>query len=106
MKNFLLTEDIQGLAYLLTPVVIGLMFACPWLQCWLATIGLVMMCLSLAAASYATTIAQLALTQGVMYGVGGCLAFTPAIIFTSEWFVKRRGFAFGLVWVCHLSPEP
>lgn len=57
------------------------------------------MCLSLAAGSCVTTITQLALTQGVMYGVGGCLAFTPAIIFTSEWFVKRRGFAFGLVWV-------
>lgn len=82
------------------------MFACPWIQRSLATIGLVMMCLSLGVASFATNIAQLALTQGIMYGVGGCLAFTPAIIFTSEWFVKRRGFAFGLVWVRYLSLEP
>ena len=81
------------------------MVACPWTQRWLSTIGLVIMCLSLAAASYVTNITQLALTQGVMYGIGGCLAFTPAIIFTNEWFVKRRGFAFGLVWVCYLCPQ-
>lgn len=58
-----------------------------------------MMSLSLAASSYATNVTHLALSQGVLYGIGGCLAFTPAIIFTTEWFVKRRGFAFGLVWV-------
>ncbi|ODM14722.1 hypothetical protein SI65_09911 [Aspergillus cristatus] len=87
-----------GLAYFLTPFVIGLMIAWPRIQCWLSTIGMVMMCLSLAASSYATNVTHLALSQGVLYGVGGCLAFTPAIIFTTEWFVKRRGFAFGLVW--------
>lgn len=57
------------------------------------------MCLSLAASSFATSITHLVLLQGVLYGIGGCLAFTPSIIFMNEWFVKRRGFAFGLVWV-------
>lgn len=75
------------------------MIVCPQIQCWISTTGMVIMGLSLAASSYSTTTTHLALTQGVMYGVGGSLAFTPAIIFTSEWFVKRRGFAFGLVWV-------
>lgn len=75
------------------------MVVCPRMQCWLSTIGHVLMCLSLAASSFATNITHLALLQGVLYGIGGCLAFTPSIIFMNEWFVKRRGFAFGLVWV-------
>lgn len=90
---------LKGLAYLLTPLVIGAMIVCPRIQCWISTTGMVLMCLSLAAGSFSLNTTHLALTQGVMYGIGGSLAFTPAIVFTNEWFVKRRGFAFGFVWV-------
>jgi hypothetical protein len=44
-------------------------------------------------------VTHLILSQGVGFGLGGCLAYTPSILFMSEWFCKRKGLAFGIVWV-------
>ena len=57
------------------------------------------MCLSLALSSFSTNVTHLLLSQGIGFGIGGCLAYTPTILFMSEWFVKRKGLAFGVVWV-------
>lgn len=38
------------------------------------------------------------LTQGVMYGVGALLVYFPAMFLIDEWFVERKGFAFGISW--------
>lgn len=37
-------------------------------------------------------------TQGVMYGVGALLVYFPAMFLIDEWFVERKGFAFGVSW--------
>jgi hypothetical protein len=35
----------------------------------------------------------------VVYALGGGFAYTPAILFLDEWFIRRKGLAFGIMWV-------
>ncbi|KAH8883262.1 MFS general substrate transporter [Thozetella sp. PMI_491] len=53
--------------------------------------------LSLLAASFATTVLGLMATQGVMYGVGFSLLYFPVLRMLDEWFIRRRGFAYGIL---------
>lgn len=64
--------------------------------------GLIIMCLALGLSSLSKTVGQLIVTQGVFYAIGGALCYSPAITFMDEWFVKRKGVAFGIMWVCDL----
>ena len=68
-------------------------------------IGLPIMVTALVLASLANSVWHLILTQGVMYAVGGSFLYYPTILFLDEWFVRRKGFAFGLMWV-RTSPSP
>lgn len=49
-------------------------------------------------ASFATHVIHLVLTQGLLYGVGGALVYNPFIFYLDEWFVKRKGLAYGIFW--------
>lgn len=86
----------QGLAYFVAP------FAGFSLQRWPAQrkkasiFGLVLILISLLAASYATSVAQLILTQGVLYGIGGSLLYNPFLFYLDEWFIRRKGMAYGV----------
>ena len=84
---------------MIAPLAIVLMILVPSIARWVSTIGVVIMCLSLALSSFASNVTGLILSQGVGFGVGGCLAYTPSILYMSEWFEKRKGLAFGIVWV-------
>ncbi|KAJ5590262.1 Major facilitator superfamily domain general substrate transporter [Penicillium hetheringtonii] len=48
--------------------------------------------------SFSTNVTHLVLSQGIGFGVGGCIAYSPSILFMPEWFDKKRGLAFGVVW--------
>ena len=48
--------------------------------------------------SLATEVWHLVLTQGVLYAIGGCLLYYPIYNYIEEWFVRRRGFAYGIMW--------
>lgn len=48
-------------------------------------------------ASISTEFYQFVLSQGICIGIGCGLVFTPAIAIQSQWFLKKRGFAVGLV---------
>jgi MFS family permease len=63
-------------------------------------IGLLIMCLSLGLSSMSQTVPHLIVSQGVFYAIGGAMCYSPAISFMDEWFVKRKGLAFGMMWVC------
>ena len=41
---------------------------------------------------------DLVLTQGLLYGVGGALLYNPFIFYLDEWFIKRKGLAYGVFW--------
>ncbi|KAF2992987.1 hypothetical protein E8E13_000570 [Curvularia kusanoi] len=47
-------------------------------------------------AAFSTTVLQVIMTQGMMYGLSSGLLFAPCISFVDEWFLKRRGLANGI----------
>lgn len=68
--------------------------------------GVPIMAISLIAASFANEIRYLILTQGVLYAIGGAAVYCPALIFLDEWFIRRKGFAYGVMWVSIPQPFP
>jgi MFS family permease len=65
-------------------------------------IGIILICAALAAASFATEVWHLIVSQGVLYSIGGGLAYNPLILFVNEWFIQKKGQAFGIMWVSNL----
>ena len=63
-----------------------------------AVLGFPILLASLIGASFANTIPQLFLTQGVLYSIGGSIHYYPVFLYLDEWFVARKGFAYGVVW--------
>ncbi|KAJ1680022.1 hypothetical protein EV182_000838 [Spiromyces aspiralis] len=59
--------------------------------------GVVISSLGFFLASFSTKVWQLILTQGLMTAVGGMLIIAPALSVPSQWFLKRRGVASGMV---------
>jgi MFS family permease len=51
----------------------------------------------LVAGSFATTLGALIFTQGVMYGVGFLIFYYPILSFLDEFWVERRGMAYGIM---------
>lgn len=60
--------------------------------------GLLVSSLGLIAASFATRVWQLVVTQGFVYGAGATMMYYPAMVCLDEWFVRRKGLAFGIAW--------
>lgn len=81
------------------PLAFGLLQSVPRMKLWAAPIGFVIMCLALALSSFATNTGHLIASQGVAYGIGASLAYAPTIVFMEDWFVRKRGLAFGIMWV-------
>jgi MFS family permease len=60
-------------------------------------LGLLLMCGSLVGSSFATAVPTLIGSQGALYGIGCSLVYTPTILYMDEWFVARKGLAFGIL---------
>ena len=60
--------------------------------------GLGMVVLALIAASFANNVTELIITQGAMYGIGGAFLYNPFVFYLDEWFILRKGLAFGILW--------
>ncbi|KND92100.1 Monocarboxylate transporter 10 [Tolypocladium ophioglossoides CBS 100239] len=88
----------MGIMYLDIPLVMGIQRLYPRFSRWSPVIGLLVMCISLAASSFSQTTTHLIVTQGVLYAVGGSIAYCPCILYLDEWFVKRKGLAYGIMW--------
>ncbi|KAH8645203.1 MFS general substrate transporter [Alternaria alternata] len=67
----------------------------PKFRIWATPVGLVVVCLALGLGSLSTSITHLIITQGILYALGGGLAWTPILFNIEEWWVRRRGFAYG-----------
>ncbi|KAF1913298.1 major facilitator superfamily domain-containing protein [Ampelomyces quisqualis] len=63
---------------------------------WATPVGLIIVCLALGLGSFSTSVTHLIATQGIIYAIGGGLAWTPILFYIEEWWVRRRGFAFGV----------
>ncbi|PON27771.1 hypothetical protein TGAM01_v203538 [Trichoderma gamsii] len=87
-----------GIMYIGTPFVVALCRLYPRQARWFTPVGLVIASLALALSSFCTTVPQLIVTQGILYGVGSCFAYCPCTLYIDEWFVRRKGLAYGIVW--------
>ncbi|PHH75842.1 hypothetical protein CDD82_4241 [Ophiocordyceps australis] len=88
----------MGIMYLDIPIVMGLQRMYPRLTRWSPMAGLFLVCIAIAASSFSQTPAHLVATQGVLYAIGGSIAYCPCIIYLDEWFVERKGLAYGAMW--------
>ncbi|KAJ0357539.1 hypothetical protein COL154_010021 [Colletotrichum chrysophilum] len=69
-------------------------------QVWqrhMIVVGWLGCCVSLAVASFMSSVPGLIATQGVLYGFAFTLLYYPVLRMLNEWFVQRRGFAFGIM---------
>ena len=97
-KNIALIGTIaQGLCYLGAPFSAALTKRLPKYQRQQIWIGWFLCILSLLAASLATTIGGLIATQGIIYGIGFVILTYPIISMVNEWWIARKGMAFGLI---------
>ncbi|KAF7529170.1 hypothetical protein G7054_g9942 [Neopestalotiopsis clavispora] len=87
-----------GTMYMGTPVVIALCRLYPRYARWATQAGLFVASLTIALSSFCTTVPQLIAVQGVLFGVGGCVAYCPCVLYIEEWFVRRKGMAYGIMW--------
>ncbi|KAK3391888.1 major facilitator superfamily domain-containing protein [Sordaria brevicollis] len=88
----------MGIMYLDIPLLIALFRRYPRFARWSPILGLLIMCFALAMSSFSKTVPHLIITQGIFYGVGGSIAYSPCIVYLDEWFVKRKGLAYGIMW--------
>lgn len=84
--------------YIGTPVVIVLCRLFPRRARWFTLAGLFVASLAMALSSFCTTVPQLIGIQGVLFGVAGCFAYVPCVLYIDEWFVRRKGMAYGIMW--------
>ena len=61
-------------------------------------LGQCMVILALIAASFANDVTDLIFTQGALYGIGGAFLYNPFVFYLDEWFIERKGLAFGILW--------
>ncbi|KAJ4291673.1 hypothetical protein N0V90_009568 [Kalmusia sp. IMI 367209] len=85
----------MGIMYMWIIPMFVLLKCFPRLRIWATPVGLTIMCLALGLGSLATNVTHLIISQGIMYAIGGGLAWTPILFYIEEWWVRRRGFAYG-----------
>jgi MFS family permease len=88
----------SGIMYFLSPLVAMAVQRWPQYRRRASCCGLALMVAGLVAASFSNSVSGLIGTQGVMYALGGLAAYFPAMSLVTEWFVRRRGLAFGIMW--------
>ncbi|KAG6003938.1 hypothetical protein E4U21_001564 [Claviceps maximensis] len=88
----------MGIMYLDVPLVMGLQLTYPRFSRWGPILGLLLMSASLIASSFSQKVGHLIASQGVLYAIGGSISYTPCIIYLDEWFIKRKGLAYGIMW--------
>lgn len=84
--------------YLISPVTFTVLTRWPRLRRWFGPLGLLLTVVGFLMSSFAINVWQLIATQGVICALGCALLFTPTTLYLDEWFVKRKGLAYGVMW--------
>lgn len=87
----------SGISYLGAPLVVPLIRRWPRHRLHMILAGWPLCILGLIAGSFADRLGTLILTQGVMYGVGFISFYYPILSMVDEYWVRRRGMAYGLL---------
>ncbi|KAF2799998.1 MFS general substrate transporter [Melanomma pulvis-pyrius CBS 109.77] len=88
----------SGIMYMGTPFVLVLCRLYPRWARWCTLLSLSAASLSIAMSSLCNSVPQLIALQGVAFGVSSCFAYSPSTLYIDEWFVRRKGLAYGIVW--------
>ncbi|KAH8161828.1 hypothetical protein CIB48_g6427 [Xylaria polymorpha] len=88
----------EGVLYIVSVPVFAVLQKWPTRRKACAILGVSFLAIALVGASFAQHVVDLLLTQGILYGLGGAMLYTPFVIQLGEWFVERKGLAFGLLW--------
>ncbi|KAG9727651.1 hypothetical protein KCU73_g12567, partial [Aureobasidium melanogenum] len=86
-----------GICYMGAPLMAPLVKRFPRWQGMMVKVGWVICLGALVAGSFAESIGGLIVTQGVMYGAGYLIIFYPVVSMVNEWWVTRRGLAWGIL---------
>ncbi len=84
--------------YLGAPFTFAALQQWPKSRTYCSGVGLATIVLALIISSFSRRVWHLILTQGILYAIGGTMLYTPAILFLDEWFIQRKGFAYGVMW--------
>ncbi|KAL8802106.1 MAG: hypothetical protein Q9182_004050 [Xanthomendoza sp. 2 TL-2023] len=87
-----------GFMYLLQPLVALASQRWQQIRRPIAVVGHSLLLIGLISASFANRISELIITQGIIYGVGGALLYTILLIYLDQWFIARKGLAYGVLW--------
>jgi MFS family permease len=84
--------------YLMMPLTSTLLTRYPRMRPYCGPIGLAITIGSLVLSSFATKVWQLVASQGVLCAIGSGLLFCPTTLYLDEWFVAKKGIAYGTMW--------
>lgn len=87
----------SGISYLGAPLVMPLIRRWSDYRTTMIAVGWPLCILGLVAGSFADRLGTLILTQGVMYGIGFLIFYYPIITMVDEYWVRRRGMAYGFL---------
>lgn len=87
----------SGISYLGAPFIIPLVRRWSPYRTHMILVGWPLCIVGLVAGSFADRLGTLILTQGVMYGIGFIVFYYPILSMVDEFWVKRRGMAYGLL---------
>ncbi|KAF2165853.1 hypothetical protein M409DRAFT_36810 [Zasmidium cellare ATCC 36951] len=87
-----------GLLYLALPIVAIVMRQWPKSRRPGMILGACVNVISLLAASFCNSAAGLIVTQGVLYSLSGLCVYFPSAYYIDEWFVRKKGLAYGIMW--------
>ncbi|KAF2163148.1 hypothetical protein M409DRAFT_33581, partial [Zasmidium cellare ATCC 36951] len=86
-----------GFTYLGIPVTNPIAMRWPQHRRKMVVIGYVLCMIGLVGASFAREAWQLLLFQGLLFGFGWVVCYTPLLLMLNEWFVEKRGLAHGIL---------
>jgi MFS family permease len=87
----------SGISYMAAPIMIPFIKRFSTYRRSMIWIGWPLCLLGLLAGSFARTPATLIFTQGIMYGVGFSIFYYPIISMVNEYWIARRGMAYGVL---------
>lgn len=87
----------SGISYLGAPLVIPLIRRWSEYRTHMILVGWPLCIIGLVAGSFADGLGTLILTQGVLYGIGFIIFYYPILSMVDEYWVRRRGMAYGLL---------
>jgi predicted MFS family arabinose efflux permease len=87
----------SGISYMAAPIVIPFIKRYSAYRRQMIWVGWPLCLMGLVAGSFAKTLPTLIITQGVMYGVGFTIFYYPIISMVNEYWIVRRGMAYGIL---------